>query len=107
MARQSRQIILLAAPGENGATRPLGAKRDVLKSLLPFNTGQDGSNEGFSTAHGPGIRMEFPFVDEKDPVNQVMVTILEDDYAWPVLARMCKELHWVMMDPESGRTFGA
>ena len=102
---RARQLILML-PGENGAPRPLGRKSAVLETLRPFNIGQDGSQEGFSSAHGPGVRLEFPFVDEKDPVNQIMVTLLEEDFAWPVLMRLSKELGWKMVDPETGRSFG-
>jgi hypothetical protein len=107
LAEKSRKLVLLAPPSENGASCALGTKRELLRSLLPFNTAQDGSTEGFSMIWGPGIRIDLPFVDEKDTISQVMVTVLEEDYAWPVLTRLCRELGWVMMDPDSGRTFGA
>ncbi|MHC4975063.1 MAG: hypothetical protein ACYTF7_00490 [Planctomycetota bacterium] len=100
-----RQIVLLNADAE-GAMQPMGRKQEILAQLARFNIAMDGSDEGFSTAWGPGIRLEFPFADEKDPVNQIMVTLGEEDYAWPVLMRITRELHWRMMDPETGRTFG-
>lgn len=101
----ARQLVLMQ-PGDNGAPRSLGPKRKVLEALRPFNIAQDGSPEGFSSAHGPGVRLEFPFGDEKDPVNQVMVTLVEEDFAWPVLMRLSKALGWKMVDPETGRSFG-
>ena len=104
MAR-ARQLVLML-PGDNGSPQPLGRKKEVLERLRPFNIAQDGSQEGFSSAHGPGIRLEFPFVEEKDPVNQVMVSLLDEDFAWPVLMRLAKELGWALVDPESGRSFG-
>lgn len=103
---QARQLVLLNPGDTPGAMRPLGVKRDVLKTLEPYNIAIDGSEEGFATAWGPGLRIEFPFVGERDQVTQLMVTLAEEDFAWPVLTRICKDLHWKMMDPESGRTFG-
>lgn len=102
---RSRQLVLML-PGDNGAPRSLGPKKKVLEVLRPFNIAQDGSPEGFSSAYGPGIRLEFPFVDDNDPVIQVMVTLIEEDFAWPVLMRLSKELGWKMVDPETGRSFG-
>ncbi len=84
----------------------MGRKQEILKELARYNIAMDGSAEGFSTAWGPGIRLEFPFVEDKDPINQIMVTLGEEDYAWPVLTRLTKEMCWRMMDPESGRTYG-
>jgi len=98
--------LVLTRPSENGQPASLGRKKDVLAALRPFNIAQDGSTEGFASAYGPGLRFEFPFIDEKDPVNQVMVTILEEDFAWPVLMRISKELGWTMLDPDTGRSFG-
>ncbi|MCH8271572.1 MAG: hypothetical protein IH985_10235, partial [Planctomycetes bacterium] len=41
-----------------------------------------------------------------DPVTQAMVTLVEEDIAWPVLMRLCQTTRWSMMDLETGRTFG-
>jgi len=45
-------------------------------------------------------------IDRDDPVNQILVSLVEDSVAWPVLTRICRVLGWKMMDPSSGRTFG-
>ena len=39
-------------------------------------------------------------------IMQAMVTVIEDDMAWPVLSRLCRRLGWKMMDIDSGRVFG-
>ncbi len=31
----------------------------------------------------------------------------DDDFAFPVLLRLCREQKWTMLDPETGRRFGA
>jgi len=97
-----RQLVLI--PGGERST--LGTKRDALRALERFNTRPDGSAEGFSEAHGPGIRVSLPMVDDRDEVNQLLVGIVEEEIAWPVLERLTRELGWSLMDPETGRTFG-
>ncbi len=77
-----------------------------MRTLRGFNTAPDGSAESFGMAHGPGLRVELPMVDDKDDVMQAMVTLLEEEIAWHVLNRLCRSTGWAMMDPETGRTFG-
>ncbi|TVQ33318.1 MAG: hypothetical protein EA376_02995 [Phycisphaeraceae bacterium] len=105
MAR-NRQIILMHAP-ENDAPIPLGTKREVLQKLAKYNTAPDGSPESLGMAFGPGIRIDLPMVDDRDEINQAVVSIIEEEIAWPVLSRLCKQHGWQMADPETGRTFGA
>jgi hypothetical protein len=34
-----------------------------------------------------------------------MLTVTDDDIAWPVLSRACRLQGWTLIDLESGRTF--
>ncbi len=94
--------------------QPLGSFRDTLAALAPFNVSADGSGPhglgevpGMAVLFGPGFTVEIPFDgDRRTDVNQVMATVTDEDFAWPVLSRMCRTNGWKMMDPESGRTFG-
>jgi predicted dinucleotide-binding enzyme len=54
--------------------------------------------------HGPGMIVEL--ATAQDPVQQAMVTVTDDDIAWPVLSRLCKAVGWKMVDVETGRMFG-
>lgn len=101
-----RQIVLIPESRSDGADATLGSKRGLLDVLARFNTTPDGSPEHVGVAFGPGFRVELPFVDENDPITQALITITEDDNAWPVLFRMCSQMHWRLMDADSGRTFG-
>ena len=87
----------------------LGTSRQLVRSLERFNTGPDGSKspEGASTLYGPGLIIQLPMVGPDDPVMQVAASMVEEDIAWPVLMRICRGMGWKMMDPASGRTFGA
>jgi hypothetical protein len=41
-----------------------------------------------------------------DSVAQAMVTMTDDEIAWPVLERACRALKWKLVDLETGRSFG-
>lgn len=103
-----RQIVLTrrsAKPGD--PAEPLGTLREVLKALARFNTAPDGSKRkmaGLEVAHGPGMVVELP--SATDDVGQAMVTMTDEEIAFPVLQRMCRTHGWAMVDLESGRTFG-
>ena len=81
----------------------------MLDALRLFNTTPDGSEtpESFGVLYGPGLIAQMPMADRNDPIMQVAISMTEEDIAWPVIMRMCSRLGWKMMDPSSGRTFGA
>ena len=89
-------------------TGPLGTVKEVRESLARFNTAGDGSSRsaslGTELLHGPGMIVEL--ATAQDPVQQAMVTVTDDDIAWPVLSRLCKAAGWKMVDVETGRMFG-
>lgn len=115
----NRQIALIKIPVDEGEDSsggdaagtvlesvPLGTYDEVVEALEGYNTSSDGSAESVGVLYGPGFTIQLPFVDRKDPVMQVLVSIEEDGTAWPVLTRICKGLNWKMLDPATGRTFG-
>lgn len=105
----SRQIVLFKPEDPEDASAgmaDLGSPRRVMRELEPYNTSPDGSKGtalGSLTLHGPGLVVDLP--SAADELHQVMVTVVEEETAWPVLARLCRTMGWKMMDPESGRTF--
>lgn len=101
-----RQIVLTTGETENPEAS-LGDLREVLGALSKFNTAPDGSaSPGAPTAilHGPGLVIEIPTA--MDEIRQALVTLIDEDIAWPVLTRLCRALSWRMMDPNTGRSFG-
>ncbi|MCA9271422.1 MAG: hypothetical protein KDA31_00095 [Phycisphaerales bacterium] len=104
----SRQIILFQPrdPEDAGAgMAEIGSPRSVERTLRPFNIAPDGAKGAIGTLsfYGPGLVIEVPIA--ADEINQLMASVDDEETAWPVLARICRELGWKMMDPESGRTF--
>lgn len=95
-----------AAPTSEGMA-PLGSLRQVTEILGRFNTATDGtppSTMGTLRLFGPGMVVELP--QGFDNIAQAMVTLVEEEIAWSVLSRLCKEKKWKMVDLETGRAFG-
>jgi hypothetical protein len=92
----------------DGPAKPLGTLREVCERFSRYNTAPDGgkrsASAGTEVLHGPGMIVEVP--TSTDTISQAMVTMLDDDIAWPVLLRLCRNLQWKMVDLESGRSFG-
>ncbi|MBL8877043.1 MAG: hypothetical protein JNM86_14710 [Phycisphaerae bacterium] len=93
---------------QDGQGAPMGTVKEVKEILAVYNTAPDGSPRsaslGTEVLHGPGLIIELPI--NQDEVTQALVTVLDDDIAWPVLSRVCKAVAWKMMDVETGRVFG-
>ena len=111
-----RQVILLKAvdprKSDDGLS-PLGTLAGLTTSLARYNTAPDrdgpaalaaADGSGIAVLYGPGLIVEISTGQEQ--VGQIMVTMTDEDFAFPVLLRLCREQQWTMMDPESGRRFG-
>lgn len=107
---RKRQLVLFAPDEEGSSADGLGIRSAVIASLARHNTAPDGSETGTMgtvTLYGPGLIAEITTAaGDRDPINQVMVTVIDEDLAWPVLSRLCRSEAWKMMDAESGMTFG-
>jgi len=103
-----------SASGPPGAMTPMGTFQEVAHTLANHNASPDGSGPagygaapGMAVVFGPGFVAEIPGdASPRTEVSQVMVTVSDDDFAWPVLSRMCKAVGWRMVDPDTGRSFG-
>jgi len=107
MAKRRQLALMSLSKSPEGGASPLGTMRQVEGLLAPFNTAPDGGptgQMGTRRLHGPGMVVDLPSSQEQ--VTQALVTMIEEDIAWPVLSRMCKALQWKMVDLESGRSFG-
>ena len=110
---KKRTIVLINQPTP-GAMEPLAVLRDFLATVGRHNIAGDGSGPtglgvvpGMMLLFGPGCIFEVPGDGEPaTEVMQAMVSVTDEDFAWPVLSRLCKEQNWKMMDPDSGRMFG-
>jgi hypothetical protein len=95
-----------AKPGD--PLLPMGDVSSVRRALADFNTAPDGAppkpNAMTEILYGPGMIVEIPLNQEE--VVQCMVSINDVDTALPVLLRLSKQLKWMMLDIESGRSYG-
>lgn len=108
---RSRQIIVLRSVSptddDDRGLPPLGEQADILRILERYNTAPDNgppgkkAELGLATLHGPGMVVEYSTADRS--VRQLMVTMTDDDFAFPVLARLCREQRWALLDPETGQ----
>lgn len=117
---KKRTIILMKSGGPGEGLQPLGSLREVAQSLAQCNIAPDGSGPfgfgermGTGVLFGPGMVLEIPLNEEPTSnkgqgpeIAQVLVSVTDEDFGFPVLMRLCKLNGWKMMDPDSGRTFG-
>jgi hypothetical protein len=106
---KKRQIVLIKPDRDvEGSMSPLGSLNEVSATLGGLNTASDGSSRSAETGtmlmHGPGFVVEI--ATGVEVVSQAMVTLQDEETAWPVLMRLCTQANWAMMDLETGRTFG-
>ncbi len=100
-----RQLLIVKTNGESVGDNPpplvaLGEQRDVLRMLGDNNIAPDVPNGQFY--YGPGITIQAPMSGSND-INQLLLSLVDESIAWPVLMRLCPRYGWALMDPESGR----
>ncbi len=106
MARKRRQLVVMGAEHKGGPA-PLGQLRELKEMLASYNTAPDGGRSdtlGVERLHGPGMVVELPTGVEV--VQQAIASLNDEDIAFPVLFKLCKNKGWRLMDLESGRMFG-
>jgi len=103
-----RQIVIVSSEPADEGLPPLGTFEVVAGALADFNTAPDGTarspSAGTHVLHGPGLVVELPM--GLDRVTQGLVTLVDEDVAWPVLMRVIRTLPWKLLDLETGRSFG-
>lgn len=106
MAKRSRMMVLSRRSEPDEEPEPLGTIEQIETMLAAFNTAADGSDSnsmGLLRLHGPGFVLDLP--TSVDKPMQIMASVNDDETAWPVLSRICRNLAWSMTDGESGQTF--
>lgn len=95
-----------AERGSVGQLQAMGSPPEVAQQLAKFNTAGDGGSGSLGTLqlHGPGFVAQI--ASGADSVNQILLTVTEQDTAWPVLSRICRVMEWRLMDAETGQVFG-
>ncbi|MCA9288462.1 MAG: hypothetical protein KDA05_07750 [Phycisphaerales bacterium] len=101
-----RQLVLVKHADPERDPEPLGSFDDIAKALADYNTAPDGAPPSGPTRslYGPGMIVEINTTQPR--VNQALVTVIEEDMAWPVLSRLCRRLAWKLQDINSGQVFG-
>jgi hypothetical protein len=95
----SKQFVIQSRTANpDGRRVSLGTKSEIIESLARFNTMAE--SEGSDTLWGPGIKIELP---PEDPVNQMLLNIVEEEIAWLPIVRLAKQFDWSVLDIETGR----
>lgn len=96
--------MVLGKARSGGGNEPLGDVRGVRTLLAASNASGDGTaaSAGIERLHGPGFTIDLPTTNPS--VTQLVASLHDESYAWPVLERLCKGNGWMLMDMESGRT---
>lgn len=94
-----RQLVILARedPDRDGPA-PIARRARILEDLAALNTGPE--SPGGDVLYGPGIQIELP--PDQDPVQQMLLTVVDEDIAWSVIRRLLRTFPWRMQDPISG-----
>jgi hypothetical protein len=105
---KKRQLVLTRPTPPGEPLEPIGTLDQLEGMLARFNTAPDGApastSRGTRVLYGPGYIAEVPSFG--DGVTQVMVSVNDEETAWPVLSRMCKALRLRMTDLDTGQSFG-
>lgn len=105
-----RQLALIKLEDPDDRLSPmvsLGSPAEFASAIEPFNTrtdGGEGPGTGSTVFYGPGLVMEIVPMDGR--VSQALVYCQNQDFAFPVLYRMCKANGWKLQDIDSGQMFG-
>lgn len=96
----SKQFVIQSrTAGQDGQRVPLGSRTEIVDSLARFNTLAE--VDGGDMLWGPGIRIELP--PEEDPIQQMLLHIVEEEIAWLPIVRLAKQFDWAVTDIETGR----
>ena len=91
-------------------TVSLGSVDEFVRAIEPFNTRTDrevackNDGSGSIVFYGPGLVLEIIPMDGQ--VRQALVYCQNQDFAFPVLYRMCKANGWKLQDIDTGQMFG-
>ncbi len=96
-------VILSKQPSTASGMSPIGRRSELVATLARYNTNPE--REGDDVLYGPGIRIELP--PGQDSVNQMLMTITEEEIAWLVIMRLARALNWKIVDPNTGRELNA
>lgn len=104
VALASRQIAL-SRYTDSGEPVSLGTVRAIAERLAPFNTAADtdtlAGESGTIFFYGPGFVIQVPTFS--DQITQAMVTLTDEEFAWPVLMDIRRATGWTFLDMESGQ----
>ena len=77
----------------------IGSRAEIIEKLSRLNTAPE--QVGEDALFGPGIRIDLP--PEQETIDQMLLTIIEEEIAYLVIMRISRICGWKILDPETGR----
>jgi hypothetical protein len=93
------QQFAILPPSKSNAAAGLGGRKDLIAALASLNTGPE--RPGEDLLWGPGFQLEL--TPNQDPVQQMLLTITEDEIAWLAIMRLARQCQWRIIDLETGQ----
>lgn len=78
---------------------PIGSRKEIIEQLSRLNTAPE--REGEDALFGPGIRIDL--TPGRDPIDQMLLSVTEEEIALLVILRISRICGWRIIDPETGQ----
>ena len=96
------QTFVIQSPDSSSkGLAPIGSRKEIVDQLSRLNTAPE--RDGEDALFGPGIRIDL--TPGRDPVEQMLLTVTEEEIAFLVIMRIARICGWRIIDPETGQEF--
>lgn len=94
------QTFVIQSPDSSSkGLAPIGSRKEIVDQLSSLNTAPE--RDGEDVLFGPGIRIDL--TPGRDPVEQMLLTVTEEEIAFLVIMRISRICGWRIIDPETGQ----
>ncbi len=94
------QTFVIQSPDSSSkGLAPIGSRKEIVDQLSSLNTAPE--RDGEDTLFGPGIRIDL--TPGRDPVEQMLLSVTEEEIAYLVIMRISRICGWRIIDPETGQ----
>jgi hypothetical protein len=95
----NKTFVILSPETSGSNMAAIGSRSEIVEQLSRLNTAPEQMGE--DALFGPGIRIDLP--PEQETVDQMLLTIVEEEIAYLVIMRISRICGWKILDPETGR----
>ena len=95
----NQTFVILSPETSSNGMAAIGSRAEIIDQLSRLNTAPE--RPGEDALFGPGIRIDLP--PEKEMIDQMLLTIIEEEIAYLVIMRISRICGWKILDPETGQ----